>query len=74
MIRITNIEDIRGHVDVVPRRDGLSVVISIEADVMPEITILIPLTDLLRYAALVKQASESPPGFEDLVFTLDKPR
>ncbi len=71
MIKVdTNLRECK-VIEVVPRRDGLYLALRDESTQKAYLLITIPLTDLLRYAALVKRVSESPPGFEDLVLADD---
>lgn len=64
----------RGRIEVVPTRNGLHLVVSDDDHAISDVVVVIPLVDLEKYAKLVKAASESPPGFEDLILSIDKPR
>ncbi len=56
-----------GTITVVPTRNGLQIRFEDEDGKAFEWTITISLTDLLRYAALVKDVQGCPPGFEELI-------
>jgi len=63
-----------GRIEIVPTRDGLHLVVSDDEHAISDVVVVIPLEDLVKYATLVQAASQSPPGFEDLILPIRKPR